>query len=159
MSIINYAKKELDIVGMTEDSPDEMNRAMRKHILHMVDEFAKEGHSGSSASYALSILEKVLNWKPLSPLTGEDSEWMDVSSYNFDSGYTAFQNIRCPEIFKNVYPDGREEAYTINGIVFWEWFSPDGETEASKCYFTNSDSKVIIEFPYTVVPPIYQERK
>ena len=78
MSLVQYAESELDRIGMTDDG--DMNGMMRKHLLHMVKEFADEGHSGFSASYALQCLKKLLNFKPLSPLTGEDDEWTDVSS-------------------------------------------------------------------------------
>ena len=78
MSMIEYAKRELDASGMTEDSSDAMNVMMRKHILHMVKEFADEGHSGMSAAYALSILKRLLAYEPLAPLTGADDEWNEV---------------------------------------------------------------------------------
>jgi len=65
-NMVDFAKKEMDIIGLTEDG--DMNGMMRKHILHMVKEFGNEGHSGFSASYALSILQKVLAYKPLSPI-------------------------------------------------------------------------------------------
>ena len=45
----------------------------------MMQEFANEGHSGFSASYAISILTKLMDFKPLSPLTGEDDEWNNIS--------------------------------------------------------------------------------
>ena len=77
MSLKSHAINELDVIGLTED--DEMNGEMRKHILHMIEEFSKEGHSGFSASYAVSILSKLLKYEPLSPLTGYDSEWMELS--------------------------------------------------------------------------------
>lgn len=92
-NMINFAKKEMDIIGLTDE--EEMNGTMRKHILHMVEEFGDEGHSGFSASYALSILQKVLAFKPLSPLTGEDSEWMDVGR-----GDDLYQNKRYSSVFK-----------------------------------------------------------
>ena len=55
MRMHEHAKHELDIIGLKEDS-DEMDRAMRNHILKMVEVFSDEGHSGFSASYALAIL-------------------------------------------------------------------------------------------------------
>ena len=76
-NILKHAMDELDRIGMTEDSDDEMNVAMRKHILHMMQEFANEGHSGFSASYAINILTRLLDFKPLTPLTGEDDEWSE----------------------------------------------------------------------------------
>ena len=142
MSILDYAKSELDLVGMTEDS-GEYNVSMRDHILHMIEEFSKEGHSGFSASYAASCLEKLLRWQPLSPLTGEDSEWSDVAVSN--GGETLYQNKRCSRVFKD-----ETGAWDIDGKVFYEWHTNE-EGETYKSYFTNWKSRTIVTFPYTPV--------
>ena len=39
-TLIKYAESELDRVGMTADNEDEMNLAMRDHILRMVRIFS-----------------------------------------------------------------------------------------------------------------------
>jgi len=150
-NILEHAKDELDRIGMTEDSPDEMNVMMRKHILHMMNEFAEEGHSGFSASYAISILTKLMDFKPLSPLTGEDNEWGDVREYGESPSW---QNKRRSSVFKNA--DGT--CYDIDGKVFWEWYK-DKEGNSFKSYYTSIDSRVPVTFPY-IVPdkPIYEYR-
>ena len=147
-NLIEYAKSEMDLIGLREDSEDEMNRAMREHILQMVKVFSDEGHSGFSANYALAILKKVLDFKPLTALTGEDSEWLEVAD-------DLYQNKRASNVFKD-----KDGAYWSDGIVFWEWFTPwdDGVAgEPFKTYF--KDSAVRIEsFPW-VMPekPEYRE--
>jgi len=149
-NLIEYAKSEMDLIGLREDSEDEMNRAMRKHVLQMVKVFSDEGHSGFSANYALAILKKVLDFKPLTALTGEDSEWLEVAD-------DLYQNKRASNVFKDA--DG---AYWSDGIVFWEWFTPldNGVAgEPFKTYFISKDSAVRIEsFPW-VMPekPEYRE--
>jgi hypothetical protein len=149
LSLVQYAESELDRIGMTD--VDEYNGMMRKHLLHMVKEFADEGHTGFSASYALQCLKKLLNFKPLSPLTGEDDEWTDVSSI---SGVPHFQNKRCGSVFK----DGNGEAYDIDGKVFWEW-AKDEDGKPYKSYYTAFESRVPVTFPYTVPDePIYEWR-
>jgi hypothetical protein len=163
MSSLKYAESELDRIGMTDDSTDEMNLAMRKHILHMIKEFADEGHSGFSASYAIGILTKLLEFKPLTPLTGEDDEWTNVSDRG--TGDVMYQNKRYSAVFK----DGKDgEAYNIDGKVFWEWcempLEPDEEgypgTRKFKSYYTCRDSRVPVTFPYTVPDkPIYEYRE
>ena len=152
-NILEHAKDELNRIGMTEDSPDEMNVMMRKHILHMMNEFAEEGHSGFSASYAISILTKLMDFKPLSPLTGEDNEWGNVREYGESPSW---QNKRRSSVFKNA--DGT--CYDIDGKVFWEWCMPYEEGDNPyKSYYTNRDSRVPVTFPY-IVPdkPIYEYR-
>ena len=152
MSLVSYAENELDRMGLTDDGEDGYNTMMRKHLLHMVKEFADEGHSGFSASYALQCLEKLLHFKPLSPLTGEDDEWHDVSEM---SGTTHYQNKRCSSVFK----DGKDgEAYDIDGKVFWEWIRTEDDREI-KSYYTGRESRVPVTFPYRVPDkPIYEYR-
>lgn len=141
MSLVKFAEHELDLIGLTDE--DEMNAAMRKHIIHIVNEFAIEGHSGFSAAYAISILEKLLRFEPLTPLTGDDSEWEDVSEMN--DGIHLLQNKRCSRIFKD-----ESGSYDTEGIVFYTWFM-DEDGNPQKQHFTNSESKVYVNFPYTPV--------
>lgn len=147
MTMLDYAERELDLIGLTADSEDEMNRMMRKHILHMVNEFAEEGHSGFSAGYALNILKSLLAFKPLAPLTGADDEWNEV-------GDGLWQNRRASSVFKD-----ENGAYWSDGVVFWEWFVDPDTDERSKSYFTSKNSRVPIEsFPWTMPEkPEYRE--
>lgn len=132
-NIETYAIDELTRIGMY-GSGDEMNDAMCEHILKMVNVFAEEGHSGFSAEYAISILQKLLRFEPLSPLTGEDDEWDEVGE---EYGNSTYQNKRLSRVFK----EGKDgQAYNIRGKVFVE---PNGAS------YTSRDSCVYIEFPYT----------
>jgi hypothetical protein len=111
---------------------DEMQELMNQQLREMILVFGTHGHSGFSASYARQCLDKLLAYKPLRPLTGEDSEWNEV-------GPGVFQNNRCSHVFKSADRfDG--QAYDLDGRVFRE---PSGS-----CY-TNKDSLVPITFPYT----------
>lgn len=140
VSLIDFAKSELDIIGMTENS-DELDSLMRSNILDIITKFAEQGHSGFSANYAVTILGKLLNYEPLTPLTGEDSEWSDVAIHN--GGNILYQNKRCSRIFKD-----ESGSYDIDGKVFVEtWVDENGENHSA--HFVNKDSRVYIEFPYT----------
>ena len=151
MSLLSYAESELDLIGLTEQ--DEYNGMIRKHILHMIKEFSDEGHSGFSASYAIQILTKLMSFKPLTPLTGEDDEWTNVSDYG--DGTPHYQNKRLSSVFK----EGDGEAYNIDGKVFWEWFK-DEDGKQVKVYYTSRDSRVPVTFPYTPPnEPIYEYRQ
>lgn len=130
-NLLKHAEHELALLRGKDAEPDEMQDAIEQHILAMVKLFSEEGHSGSSASYAIQILEKVLRFEPVTPLTGEDDEWNDLG-YAPDMKY---QNKRCGHVFKG--EDGR--AYDGEGIIFRD---PDGS-----CY-TGAGSRVYIEFPY-----------
>ena len=138
-NLIKYAEHELDIIGMKDG--DDLDGAMRKHLLKMVKLFSEEGHSGFSASYAIQCLEKLLKYEPLSPLTGKDDEWVEIAE-DMTIGGKLWQNKRCYRVFK----DGNG-AYDSEGKVFWEWMTDD-EGNKFKSYFTSSKSRVDIQFPY-----------
>lgn len=96
----------------------------------------------SDTSYStiatVSLVLDLTKFRPITPLTGNDDEWMEVSE-------GIFQNRRCPHIFKN--KDLFEgKAYNSEAIVFRE---PDG------CCYTSVNSRGIVEFPYIVQPPEY----
>lgn len=127
MGLVEHAERELALLSNGE--PDDMQKMMNRHLLKMVRLFDAEGHSGFSAGYAINVLERLLRFEPLKPLTGEDDEWCEVRPGHF-------QNRRCSHVFKEA--DGR--AYDSEGRIFRE---PNG-----RCY-TSKDSFVYIEFPYT----------
>lgn len=127
-----HALRELRAIGYVPlDLPQENgpNKWIQDNVLELIRVFGKQGHSGMSASYCISIFEKLARFEPLCPLTGADDEWNNVAE-------DMWQNNRCSHVFKGA--DGR--AYDIDARIFRE---PDG------CCFTNYDSRVYITFPYT----------
>lgn len=119
---------------------DEMQGMICDHVLKLLDVFADEGHSGSSAPYAVNLFKTLAMFEPIIPLTGEDWEWT-LLDYGVDPKW---QNKRCSRVFKDA--DGR--AYDIDGIVFYDWFE-DENHERHKSHFTGKESRVYITFPYT----------
>ena len=126
---VDHAKREVEY--MRTDSGDSPDDWMANHIIDMVRVFSVEGHSGSSAPHAIGCLEKILSFKPLLPLTGDESEWGEPINAEGTR-----QNKRYGGLFINA--DG--SAYDINGVVFRE---PGGG-----CW-TGRFSKVTVQFPYT----------
>lgn len=142
-NLINHAKMEFRAAGWTDDQgnfQDEMQGSICGHILKLLEAFSEEGHSGSSAAYAIGMFQRLANFDPIVPLTGEDWEWTEVAD-------GVFQNKRCGRVFKDAsFLDGAP--YDMEGRVFWEWArSEDGEK--FKTHFTSADSRVPIAFPYT----------
>lgn len=117
---------------------DEMQEDICNHVLKLIDLFSEEGHSGSSAPYAINLFSRLAKFKPIAPLTGEDWEW-------HDTGHGVLQNKRASHVFKNIETG---EAYDIDGKVFWEWAVYEGEPFRS--YYSCRESRVPVTFPYTV---------
>lgn len=137
MSLVNFAQSELDkILAKCEDEESQrLQILITKDIMEIVKVFSDQGHSGSTASYVMSAIHKLLDWKPLSPLTGEDDEW----HCPFDGASTE-QNKRCSAVFRENHDNST--AHYIDGKVF----SDDG----GQTWFTNRDSSVPVIFPYVV---------
>jgi len=126
----SYACRELALIGMEEDTADEMNKAMRDHLMEMLRVFHKEGHSGFSANYASNMFNKLSRFEVLSPLTGEDDEWTQIET-------NTWQNKRAFNVFKGA----DQVPYQMDYYIFRD--------EDGGCC-TNSDSRKTIEsFPYT----------
>lgn len=132
--LVKFAEDELNIIiNKCEDKEDkEMQEMISKDMLQVVEIFSQQGHSGFSANYAINLINKLLRFEPISPLTGVDNEWIKLD-YNDD---TKYQNKRCSRVFKDA--DGK--AYDIEGKIF----SDDG----GKSWYTSKDSRVYIKFPY-----------
>ena len=140
-NIINHAKAEFRAAGWIDDNgkyKDEMQEMICNHVLDLLKVFSDEGHSGSSAPYAINLFSRLAKFEPIAPLTGEDWEW-------HDTGHN-YQNRRASHVFKDY--DGN--CYDINGRVFWEWSRGYESGEPYKSYYTNGQSHLPITFPYTV---------
>ncbi len=122
-NLVKHALSELDRIGW-----DDMQTQMNLHLLGMVEMFSEEGHSGFSASYALNLLKKLLNFEPIGALTGEDDEWVEV-------GTGTSQNKRMGSVFKE-----NGAAYYLYGKAFSD---DDGKT-----WYTSGESRIPVEFPW-----------
>lgn len=128
-NLIDHAKIELQAIGYDpNDQEDGPNKWIQENILELLEVFSKQGHSGSSAPYCINLFTKLARFEPLCPLTGEDSEWTEVSA-------KLFQNKRCGHVFKE-----NGQAYDSQGKIFRD---PDGS-----CW-SNGESRVPVTFPYT----------
>jgi len=134
-NLIDFAKQELLAAGykpIEEDTEEGPNKWIQENILELLQVFSKQGHSGVSAPFCINTFKKLAMFEPLSPITGEDHEWIEV-------GKGVFQNKRCSRVFKQA-DRFNGQAYDINGRVFYD---------SNGCYFANMNSCIPITFPYT----------
>lgn len=108
-----YATSELERVDLEYDG------MVKEAVLEIVDVFAGQGHSGGSAAITLGAVERLLRFQPLTPLTGEDDEWMEVDT-------DLWQSKRCPSVFKD-----KERAWDIDlpREVLFAVSGSEGDTE------------------------------
>lgn len=122
-NLIEFADGELDRI--TKDS-EGIQDVMNSNVLDIVRIFSEQGHSGFSASYAIAQIRRLLDWKPLTPLTGEEDEW------------NGRQNTRYSAVFRN--EDGT--AYNIEGKIFTD--------NGGQSWYSCRESFVPVTFPYNV---------
>ena len=154
MKTLDHALMEFRAAGWVDENgnwKEEYQQLICEGVLKLLLVFADEGHSGTSAPYAINLFKKLAMFEPIVPLTGEDWEWSDVR-HNGD-GSIHYQNKRCSHVFK----EGDGQAYDIDGKVFWEWcersLSEDEEgypgIDTFKSYYTGYESRTPVTFPYT----------
>jgi hypothetical protein len=95
MSIQEHAAAEMDRAGF-----DAGDKAAMQNILK---QFFERWDSGGAVWAMAPVLMRLISGQPLSPLTGEDSEWHNPGGCGPDR--QMLQNVRYSSVFK--YADGR----------------------------------------------------
>lgn len=128
-NLIEHARRELAAAGYrVEPGRPVVEKMVVEDVLELLEVFANQGHSGSSAPMIAALFNKLALYEPLAPLTGKPDEWIEVSE-------GLWQNCRCSHVFKDV-----KSAWDIDGIIF-------EDSDGSR--YTNRDSRVPVIFPYT----------
>lgn len=128
MTIQDYTKKELSLI-------DNISEDKKREIMNLIN----QTEQSASQLDITEMLKRLLDFKPLSPLTGEDDEWEKVDDYIEDDKAT-YQNKRYFSVFKR----GKNgKAYNFRARIF----STDG---GKSWHFMGSESKEYISFPYEV---------
>ncbi len=83
-NLVEHARRELALIGEEQEFVD--------GYLNVIQAFADMGHSGGSASVAIPVINHLLQFKNLSPLTDDPEDWIQV-------GDRSWQNRRNPEAF------------------------------------------------------------
>lgn len=100
MSLVDHARREMELIGEDQDVIDWM--------VSVVAKFAEYGHSGGSAWICIPLLNSLLLHENLTPLTDDPAEWEDRSEI---SGYPIWQSIRNPKAFSN---DGGQNYWLLS---------------------------------------------
>jgi hypothetical protein len=136
MTMLEYAEKEWDLAFPPEQS-DEMQNWIKENVMQLLKVFSDQGHTNMTGGYTLNAFARLARYKPIAPLTGEESEWQDcVMKGRFNDQQ---QNVRYSSVFRINHDNST--AYDIDGKVF---IDEDG------CAYTNRDSIVPVTFPYYV---------
>lgn len=101
-NLVKHARVELERIGEEPETID--------GYLNVIRAFAAMGHSGGSASVAIPVIHRLLQFLPLGPLTDDPDEWQDVSG-RMPDGTTMWQNRRDGRAFSQ---DGGQTYWLVD---------------------------------------------
>ena len=102
-NLVDHARTELELIG---EEPETI-----EWYLRVIKEFASFGHSGGSAMATIPVINDLLQYKNLKPLTDNPDEWFHHKAEDYGVEDECWQNKRCPEAFSN---DGGKTYYLIS---------------------------------------------
>lgn len=137
MSMLDWAKNEVKIASERErkmnETPDgewDYGAACYESALKAYESLLGDGHSGFSISITKSILNRLIDGLPLTPLTGDDDEWYKkLDACNKIS----YQNKRCSQVFKYIDKDTGKISY--NDMYRFEFVNDDNPDVAYRDRF------------------------
>ena len=120
MSMLEWAKREVEIACKNEN-PDrkegefDYGCACYEGALKAFETLCNQGHSGMSIKLTQSILNRLIDGRPLTPIEDTPDVWNHVADVN--DGTVEYQCNRMSSLFKKVHTDGSVE-YTDVGRVY-----------------------------------------
>lgn len=131
--------KELILAGLFDKDSD-YEGALGVAVQELLDVFHKQGHSGFSAQRVAYLFYTLIKDGILTPLTGADDEWNDISFADPNDKMT-YQNNRKSDVFK-CGKDGK--AYYLDAII-WKG-QHEGDTFTGRV--EDVQSRQYIKFPF-----------
>jgi len=123
MSMKDWAAREVEIACKRE-APDrkegewDYGCACYESALKAYNSLLEDEHSGMSWSITRSILIRLMNGQPLTPIEDVPEVWNLV--YTDDDGTNRYQCRRMSSLFKDVHPDGMVNYNDINRVSVFE---------------------------------------
>lgn len=95
-NLTDFARNELQIAGLFDEDSD-YDGMLGEAVIELINTFAKQGHSGFSASLVRELFSKLSNYKPLTEITNDPDQWNDIA--DSQSGKLGWQSRRSPSCF------------------------------------------------------------
>ena len=110
-----------------------------------------DGHSGLSMKITQSILNRLINGRPLTPIEDTDDIWYEC--HNYEDGHKLYQCKRVSSLFKDVYADGTVE-YSDNNRLYCVNIHNKNDTYSSGLVRRIVDKMFPITMPYIPGKPV-----
>lgn len=117
-NLIRHAESEMRRAGLYDKDAD-YGGLIPEAVMALIEAHSKQGHSGGSHWVTLDVFNRVINFKTLSAITSDPSEWMEISkdiwqsnrepaTFSVDAGKTWY-NLDDPE--KKNWPKNKLEEH------------------------------------------------
>ncbi|MGL5766438.1 MAG: hypothetical protein ACRCX8_12450 [Sarcina sp.] len=146
MSMSSWAEREIEILKGNNKSDDGFDYVggCCESALKAFKSLTEDGHSGMSIGITQSILNKLIDGKPLTPIEDTEDTWGECFSYE-DDEVKHYQCKRMSALFKYVYPDGRVEYKDVDRARGVDIDNPNS------CYSNGQITKLVHDmFPVTM---------
>lgn len=140
--VYKWAKREIDL-QLKDCKNDWYAKNVLKCTYKIFKKLCKQNHSGTSIQCVESVLNRLIDLKPLSPIEDNSEYWNDVT-WN-DDGTTVYQNKRYSGLFKNVHKDGTVD---YNDVERWQCYDDSGICFTSSIVNRYLDKLFPISLPY-----------
>lgn len=99
-NMIAHARMELELAGWFKEDPDGLQTDWwAESLIAAVAEITHYGHSGGTIGFAVGMIEELIFFHPLSPITNNPDEWQNVTEYT--DGTEMWQNRRDCRLFSH----------------------------------------------------------
>lgn len=118
-NLIDWARKEVELARIGNDDRVGFSNYVNlcyDSALKAFESLCDDGHSGMSIVITKSILNRMIDHKPLTPITEENAEWYDRDGFNTDKE-AWYQSGRMPSLFKYVSEDETVKYSDVDRVV------------------------------------------
>lgn len=150
-SLSDWADREVKIACKKEDG---YGAGCYKSALKAFHSLMDDGHSGCSIGITQSILNRLIEGKPLTPIDDDPDLWNECGGYD-DEGKVVYQNTRMTSLFKDVFPDGTTKFNDVDRVTLVE-IEDDG-TETT--WHSGLATKLVDEIIGPITLPYYPKAK
>jgi len=104
-NLTDHARRELELAGMFDkevegsEAAGSWNNLCAEAVIELMEVFAKQRHSGMSASMTQELFSRLSKYEALTELTDSPDEWNDISE--MQAGELGWQSQRNPSCFSD----------------------------------------------------------
>lgn len=153
MGMIEWAKREVEIACKRERGNKDENEwdygcACYESALKAFNSLMEDGHSGFSIGITKQILMRLLDRKPLTPITDTEDEWFDITDETGESDCKKYRSRRMCSLTKKVYKDRIVKYSDVNRFNFYDLNANPNIGFFSGCAAPVIDEMFPIKMPY-----------